>query len=161
MLDHAEDSAQIDEIPDTLAEPDVTSSPESIPGPYPLLQHLKSPQLLAGLLPYLSFREVLPLLSLTAASRKALEANRDLKEEILERYLSASVGYIRWNAERMGEHTEPLSLTLRVSKYFSRIGFRHRSNFVSTTGPKFIYERDFYAATLLLRCRRHFLDLHG
>ena len=46
--------------------------------------------------------------------KKAMEDTRDVKEAVLERYLSNSIGYRRWSAEGMGSRPEPLSLTLRV-----------------------------------------------
>lgn len=81
---------------------------------YPLEQHLLHPQLLAALLPYLTFTELLPLFSLGAETRRAMEAMHEVKEAILERFLTPSVGYRRWFPERMGNKREPLSLTLRV-----------------------------------------------
>ncbi|KAG9031285.1 hypothetical protein FRB95_002925 [Tulasnella sp. JGI-2019a] len=84
-----------------------------IPTFYPLTRHLEHPQLIAALLQWMTFRDFLPIFSLTAESRRIMETRMDIKETILERYLTESVGYRRWSMERMGSSPEPLSLTLR------------------------------------------------
>ncbi|KAG8938125.1 hypothetical protein FRC03_007627, partial [Tulasnella sp. 419] len=87
---------------------------------YPLLSHLLHPHLLGALLPYLSFEELLPLLSLNKHAKQAMESTRDIKELILETYLSSTIGYVRWSPKRMGSGDEPLSLTLRDLNSYMR-----------------------------------------
>jgi len=125
-LMQAEDHHAEQTSPDHAEHDDATSRHSSIlstsseterppPGPYPLIEHITHPELLTCLLQYISFRGALPLFSLTAATRKQLEVTRELKEAFLERYLSATVGYVRWSVQRMGDAPEPPALSLRVS----------------------------------------------
>lgn len=85
---------------------------------YPLGSHLLHPELLSALLQWFNFREALPLFSISMSLKKAMEETKDVKEIILEKFLGDSVGYRRWNVERMGKRKEPLSLTLRVRLSF-------------------------------------------
>ncbi|KAG8940649.1 hypothetical protein FRC03_005222, partial [Tulasnella sp. 419] len=98
---------------------ETSRSSESSPV-YPLLSHLLHPHLLGALLPYLSFKELLPLLSLNKHAKQAMESTRDIKELILETYLSCTIGYEKWSPERMGSGGEPLSLTLRDLNSYMR-----------------------------------------
>ncbi|KAG8883941.1 hypothetical protein FRB97_005615 [Tulasnella sp. 331] len=69
-----------------------TVSPE--PKFYPLERHLAHPQLLGTLLQWLTFKDLLPVFSLTAYTRNVMENHADIKEAILERFLTDSVGYL-------------------------------------------------------------------
>ncbi|KAG8900567.1 hypothetical protein FRB99_005979, partial [Tulasnella sp. 403] len=93
---------------------------EREPAFYPLAQHLMHPELLAALVKYIGFRDALPLFSLNMTLRRAMEDTREVKEVILERYLSESVGYRQWSNDRMGKRKEPLSLTLRDLNSYMR-----------------------------------------
>lgn len=76
---------------------------------YPIEMHLSYPVLLAATLPYLQFPDTLSLSSSSKVIRNMLEDRRELREEILERYLG-TVGYTRWD---FGKKKEPMVLTLR------------------------------------------------
>lgn len=84
---------------------------------YPLERHLAHPQLLLALLPWLTFKDLLPIFSLTAYTRNVMENRVEIKEAILERFLTDSVGYRRWAPEHMGSKEEPLALSLRVCSF--------------------------------------------
>jgi hypothetical protein len=77
---------------------------------YPIKEHLAIPELLAPLVSFMTFSELLALTSVSKAIRNLLEDKRELREEVLERYLG-TVGYMRWD---FGKKREPLVLTLRV-----------------------------------------------
>lgn len=77
--------------------------------PYPLELHLLHPQLLRELLQYLSFYDWCILQGVAKSLRSQLSHVKELKEEVLERYLS-TIGYARW----IWEEKEPLAITLRV-----------------------------------------------
>lgn len=77
--------------------------------PYPLERHLCHPYLFHSLLKYLSYADVLNVLSLSHSIRRSLTDIRDLREEILERFLH-TVGYSRWN----WQGKEPLVLSVKV-----------------------------------------------
>ena len=77
--------------------------------PYPLELHLLHPQLLRALLQCLSFYDWCVLYGVNKSLRSQLGHVRELKEEVLERYLS-TIGYARW----VWEEDEPLAITLRV-----------------------------------------------
>ena len=66
--------------------------------------------LLYSLLEYLTFFDWVMLYSVSKHLRKQLEDERDLREEVLERFLE-TVGYERWTWDEQ----EPLSLSLVVS----------------------------------------------
>ncbi|KAG8924172.1 hypothetical protein FRC02_010611 [Tulasnella sp. 418] len=100
-----------------VSDPTPVKSP---PTPQPPEEPTTEDMLLAAILPYFSFRELLPLLSLSKTAKRAMEETRDIKELILEKYLGASIGYERWSAERMGRRGEPLSLTLRDLNSYMR-----------------------------------------
>ena len=77
--------------------------------PYPLESHLVRPQLLGALLQYLSFYDWCILQAVSKSLRSQLGHVRELKEEVLERYL-ATIGYTRW----IWGEKEPLVISLRV-----------------------------------------------
>jgi len=76
---------------------------------YPFELHLLHPQLLRALLQYLSFYDWCILQAVNKSLRSQLSHVKELKEEILERYLS-TIGYARW----AWEEDEPLVISLRV-----------------------------------------------
>ena len=76
---------------------------------YPLELHLLHPQLLRALLQYLSFYDWCILQGVNKSLRSQLSHVKELKEEVLERYLS-TIGYARW----AWEEDEPLMISLRV-----------------------------------------------
>jgi len=76
---------------------------------YPLELHLLHPQLLRTLLQYLSFYDWCILQGVNKSLRSQLSHVKELKEEVLERYLS-TIGYARW----AWEEDEPLTISLRV-----------------------------------------------
>ena len=84
---------------------------DEVPEPYfyPLELHLLHPQLLRTLLQYLSFYDWCILQGTNKSLRSQLSHVRELKEEVLERYLS-TIGYARW----VWEEDEPLPISLRV-----------------------------------------------
>ena len=77
--------------------------------PYQLESHLLHPQLLRALLQYLSFYDWCVLQGVSKNLRSQLSHDKELKEEVLERYLS-TIGYARWT----WEEKEPLVISLRV-----------------------------------------------
>lgn len=79
---------------------------------FTLTGFLSDAGLLYSLLGYLTFYDWVMLSSISKQVHSQLEEERDLREEVLERYLE-TVGYERWtwNTE------EPLSLTIQVSKF--------------------------------------------
>lgn len=77
--------------------------------PYPLELHLLHPQLLRALLQYFSFYDWCMLQGVNKNLRLQLSHVSELKEEVLERYLS-TIGYSRW----VWEDKEPLVISLRV-----------------------------------------------
>ncbi|KAF9788126.1 hypothetical protein BJ322DRAFT_607200 [Thelephora terrestris] len=81
--------------------------------PYPLELHILHPQLLRALLQYLSFYDWCILHGVSKSLRSQLSHVKELKEEVLERYLS-TIGYARW----IWEEKEPLVISLRdLSEY--------------------------------------------
>jgi hypothetical protein len=76
---------------------------------YPIRRHLIHPQLLGCLLQYLTFYEWLVLYSINKKLRTKLTHTNELKEEVLDRYLT-TIGYLRWT----WDEDEPLTLSLRV-----------------------------------------------
>lgn len=82
---------------------------EEEPSFYPLELHLLHPQLLRTLLQYLTFYDWCILQAVNKSLRSRLSHVKELKEEILERYLS-TIGYARW----VWEEDEPLKISLRV-----------------------------------------------
>jgi hypothetical protein len=77
---------------------------------FPLAKFASNPQLLANLLSYFSFWDWCILSSVTREIRILLVQKKELREEVLERYLR-TVGYSRW---AWSEEREPLSLSLQV-----------------------------------------------
>jgi len=77
---------------------------------YPFELHLLHPQLLRALLQYLSFYDWCILQAVSKSLRSQLSHVKELREEILERYLS-TIGYARW----AWEEDEPLVISLRVN----------------------------------------------
>ncbi|KAG8801069.1 hypothetical protein FRC17_006729 [Serendipita sp. 399] len=76
---------------------------------YPIEFHLGNPDLLKILLLFLEFPDILSITSVSKVIRNMVEDRRELREEILERFLN-TVGYTRWD---FGKKREPLVLTLR------------------------------------------------
>ena len=76
---------------------------------FSLTGFLSDAGLLYNILGYLSFYDWVSLFSLSKQIRTQLEEDRDLREEVLERYLE-TIGYERWG----WDEEEALSLTLRV-----------------------------------------------
>jgi hypothetical protein len=100
--------------PQPEPEPELEPEPEIDPNiVYPIERHLENPDLLACLLDYIQFSELLALSSSSKTIRNMLEDKRELREEVLERFLG-TVGYMRWD---FGKKREPLVLTLRVSHF--------------------------------------------
>ncbi|KAJ7054101.1 hypothetical protein C8F01DRAFT_1163924 [Mycena amicta] len=81
-----------------------------MPGPFPLVDFILNPQLLAALLEYLSFYEWCVLSAVTKAVRARLVGTGFLREVALERYLR-TVGYARWGGAVDGDG-DPLELSL-------------------------------------------------
>ena len=77
---------------------------------YPLEKHVNDPGLLEELLAYLSFHEFMTLSSTSKRIRTMLEDRKELRETVLERFLT-TVGYKQWGFEIK----EPLELSLKVS----------------------------------------------
>lgn len=90
-----------------IPNPEYEFDPDII---YPIEQHLAVPELLASSLLFLQFSDVLALTTVSKTIRNMLEDRKELREEILERFLG-TVGYMRWD---FGKKREPLVLTLRV-----------------------------------------------
>lgn len=84
--------------------------------PYPLERHVIHPYLLHSLLRYLSYADVLTLLTVNKGIRHALSEIKGLREEVLERFLF-TVGYTRW----IWAAEEPLVLSLKVCAPFEVI----------------------------------------
>jgi hypothetical protein len=84
---------------------------------FSLTGFLSDAGLLYNFLPYLSFFDWMAVFSLSKQVRTQLEQERDLREEVLERYLE-TIGYERWGWD---EH-EPLSLSLRVCSFPLHVG---------------------------------------
>ena len=82
---------------------------EEEPSFYPLELHLLHPQLLRTLLQYMTFYDWCILQAVNKNLRSQLSHVKELKEEVLERYLS-TIGYTRW----LWEEDEPLKISLRV-----------------------------------------------
>ncbi|RXW18224.1 hypothetical protein EST38_g7633 [Candolleomyces aberdarensis] len=76
---------------------------------FPLNKFVSNAQLLANLLSYFSFWDWCTLSSVTREVRIVLVQRKDLREEVLERYLR-TVGYSRW---AWSEEKEPLGLSLQ------------------------------------------------
>ncbi|KAJ2912819.1 hypothetical protein MD484_g7591, partial [Candolleomyces efflorescens] len=76
---------------------------------FPLAKFISNPQLLANLLSYFSFWDWCTLSSVTREVRILLVQKKELRDEVLERYLR-TVGYSRW---AWSEEREPLSLSLQ------------------------------------------------
>ena len=91
---------------------DIPEEPE--PYFYPLELHLLHPQLLRALLQYMTFYDWCILQGVNKSLRSQLSHVKELKEEILERYLS-TIGYSRW----VWEEDEPLMISLRVKSNLS------------------------------------------
>lgn len=77
---------------------------------FPLARFVSNPQLLGNLLSYFSFYDWCILSSVTREVRIILVQSKELREEVLERYLK-TVGYARW----AWDDKEPISLSLQVS----------------------------------------------
>jgi hypothetical protein len=84
---------------------------------FSLTGFLSDAGLLYNILGYLSFYDWVTLFSLSKQIRTQLEEDRDLREEVLERYLE-TIGYERWG----WDEEEALSLTLRVGYFHLHTG---------------------------------------
>jgi F-box domain len=104
---HVSQAPQARHIPEPEPEPEFDLV-------YPIEEHLVIPELLASLLSFMPFSDLLALTSVSKAIRNLLEDKRELREEVLEQYLG-TVGYMRWD---FGKKREPLVLTLRVCPFF-------------------------------------------
>jgi hypothetical protein len=104
--DHVSQARRARHIPEPEPEPEFDLV-------YPIKEHLIIPELLASLLSFMPFSDLLALTSVSKAVRNLLEDKRELREEVLERYLG-TVGYMRWD---FGKKREPLVLTLRVCAF--------------------------------------------
>jgi hypothetical protein len=94
-------------------------------GSFTLADFISDAELLQSLLEYLSFYNWCVLASVSRVIRVVMVQKRDVREEILERYLWP-VGYRRWiwtGAHEFAEE-EPLSLSLQVRIYFYFISLR-------------------------------------
>ncbi|GJJ07489.1 hypothetical protein Clacol_001691 [Clathrus columnatus] len=90
------DDSDGEEHENAETEDQIDEEAETIPStPYPLERHLIHPYLFHSLLKYLSYADVLALLSVSRSIRRSLTEIRDLREEVLERFLH-TVGYTRW-----------------------------------------------------------------
>jgi hypothetical protein len=101
---------------------------------FPLPKLASYPQLLANMLSYFSLWDWCTLSSVTKEIRILLVQKKELRDEVLERYLT-TVGYLRW---AWSEEREPLSLSLQVC--FVAVFF-HFSLRVAYSGPCGLYER--------------------
>lgn len=81
-------------------------------GPFTLTDFISDPELLMMLLEYLTFYDWCVLASVSREIRIVMVQKREIREEILERFLK-TVGYQRWS----WEDSEPLSLSLQVSSF--------------------------------------------
>lgn len=87
-------------------------------GPFTLADFVSDPEYLKMLLEYLSFYDWCVLASVSRVIRIMMVQKKEVREEILERYLK-TVGYERWR----WEDAEPLSLSLQVgSQLVLRVG---------------------------------------
>jgi len=112
---------------------------------YPFELHLLHPQLLRALLQYLSFYDWCILQAVNKSLRSQLGHVKELREEILERYLS-TIGYARW----VWEEDEPLVISLRVnSSWLSPVII-----LTAYTGSQRIHARCFAANTRVCENRR-------
>ena len=78
---------------------------------FDLCGFLSDAGLLFNLLSYLTFQEWIILSAISKQIRTQLQEERDLREEVLERYLE-TIGYERW----AWEEEEPLPLSLQVRR---------------------------------------------
>jgi len=76
---------------------------------FTLAGFLSDPGLLFNLIGYLSFSDWIMLSSISKQVRNQIQEERNLREEVLERYLE-TIGYERWGWEEQ----EPFALSLRV-----------------------------------------------
>ena len=97
---------------------------------YPLEKHVNNPGLLEELLAYLSFHEFMTLSSTSKRIRTMLEDRKELRETVLERFLT-TVGYKQWGFEIK----EPLELSLKVSvrPQFEKVVSYAKKNFLLFT----------------------------
>ena len=86
-------------------------------GAFTLADFVSDAELLQSLLQYLTFYDWSLLASVSRAIRIVMVQKKDVREEILERYLSGTIGYQRWS----WDEPDPLSLSIQVSFFFSRV----------------------------------------
>ena len=79
-------------------------------GAFTLADFVSDAELLQLLLEYLTFYDWSLLASVSRVIRVVMVQKKDVREEILERYLSGTIGYQRWS----WDEPEPLSLSLQV-----------------------------------------------
>jgi hypothetical protein len=91
---------------------DVSAPPpeDAAPRPYPLLEHVGEPVLLAGMLAYLSYGDWAALLRVCRGVRERVRTRRASAEVVLAKFLGP-VGYRAWTP---GGLPEPLALTIDV-----------------------------------------------
>jgi len=86
-------------------------------GAFTLADFVSDAELLQSLLQYLTFYDWSLLASVSRVIRIVMVQKKDVREEILERYLSGTIGYQRWS----WDEPDPLSLSIQVSFFFSRV----------------------------------------
>jgi len=80
-------------------------------GAFTLADFVSDAELFQSLLQYLTFYDWSLLASVSRVIRIVMVQKKDVREEILERYLSGTIGYQRWS----WDEPEPLSLSIQVS----------------------------------------------
>lgn len=80
-------------------------------GAFTLADFVSDAELFQLLLQYLTFYDWSLLASVSRVIRIVMVQKKDVREEILERYLSGTIGYQRWS----WDEPEPLSLSIQVS----------------------------------------------
>ena len=104
---------------------------------FTLTGFLSDAGLLFNILGYLSFYDWIILFSVTKQIRTQLQDDRDLREEVLERYLE-TIGYERWG----WDEKEPLCLSLRVRSFHLDIrGWITDLNILIHAGSQRVHER--------------------
>ncbi|EMD36597.1 hypothetical protein CERSUDRAFT_84779 [Gelatoporia subvermispora B] len=101
--------------PESLGSESEEVQVEKEPTWYPLARHMTDPELLAGLLPYLSFYDWSSVSAVSKEIRRKLSGDRVLCEMVLERYLR-TVGYARW----AWPEPDPLTLSLEDLNAYMR-----------------------------------------
>jgi len=84
-------------------------------GAFTLADFVSDAELFQSLLQYLTFFDWSLLASVSRVIRVVMVQKKNVREEILERYLSGTIGYQRWS----WDEPEPLSLSIQVRFFFS------------------------------------------